>query len=92
MFSKLEILIWIWLNPQISVEFSQPCTTHQKSGTFEQQHLVSVEYAGEVGQVGFYLSDVGYELVDDGGPRLVQGLIPDGGRKTSTVEGFGEGA
>ena len=41
-------------------------------------YLAGCHDAAEVFELSFHLLDVGDELVDDGGPGLVEGLVPNG--------------
>lgn len=63
--------------------------THKESGPFEQEHLIGIDDVGKVDEVGLELFDVGNEEVDDRGPGLVEGLIPDGCPETGAVQGLG---
>lgn len=49
-------------------------------------YLVGAHDAAEVCELLFHLLDVGDELVDDGGPGLVQGLVPDRGAEAAALK------
>ena len=49
-------------------------------------YLAGCHDAAEVFELSFHLLDVGDELVDDGGPGLVEGLVPDGGAEAMTLQ------
>ena len=49
-------------------------------------YLVGAHYVAEIFEMLLHLPDVGDELVDDGGPGLVEGLVPDGGAEAATLK------
>ena len=49
---------------------SDRVSDHEKCGSLEQQHLISVKDTGEVAEATLQLGDVGDQQVNDIGPGL----------------------
>lgn len=63
---------------------------YQKCCSLEEKYFVCIDNVSEMLEIILQLLHVGYEEVNDGGPRMVKCLVPYGGTETGTFQGLGQ--
>lgn len=63
-----------------------PFGDDEERGALKEEDLVGVDGYAEGGQLGLDDAEVRDQVVDDGGPGFVEGLVPDGGGEELHVE------